>query len=99
MHEVNISTRIPKDLEKDLKEYMRRENVDRSIALRKLLVSALQEWKEKTALKMLENGDISFSKASEISGLDVWTFAERAKESGIVWIKMKPEEIKREMKG
>lgn len=98
MVEVNISTRIPKELEKDLEEFIEKENVDRSIAIRKLLGSGLKKWKESKALKMLEDSEITFSKAAKIADMDVWAFAEKVKESGITWVKMRPEELKRETK-
>ncbi len=63
---------------------MKKEKVDRSV------------WKK--AMKMLETGEVTFSKAASIAGLDIWTFAERVKESGIVWVKIKPDELRKELK-
>ncbi len=97
MTEVTISTRIPKDLEKELKEFIDIEKVDRSIAVRKLLSSGLQKWREETALKLLEQGKITLSKAAKIAGMDVWCFSEKVKDSQIIWIRTKPEELRKEL--
>jgi predicted HTH domain antitoxin len=98
MTEVSISARIPKELEEELEEFIKREKVDRSIAIRKLLDSGLHQWKEEKALRMLEKGEITFSKAAKLADMDVWSFADKVKESGIVWVKMKPDELRKELK-
>lgn len=97
MTEVTISTRIPKDLEKELKEFIDKEKLDRSIAVRKLLASGLQKWREDTALKLLEEGKVTFSKASKIAGINLWDFSERLKASKIVWVNIKPDDLRREL--
>lgn len=97
MTEVNLSARISEDMEKELEIFMKKEKVDRSIAVRKLLDSGLREWKVTRALKLLEDGEVTFLKAAHIAGLDVWTFADKVKESGIIWIKMTPEELEKEL--
>lgn len=50
--------------------------------------------KEGKALKMLERGEVTFSKAAKLADMDVWHFAERVKESGITWVKIKPDELR-----
>jgi predicted HTH domain antitoxin len=97
MSEVTLSARISEEMEKEIEEFMKKEKVDRSIAVRKLLDSGLRGWKEAAALKMLERGDVTFSKAAKIAHMDVWTFTNRVRESGITWIKMKPGELKKEL--
>ena len=98
MTEVSISARIPKELEAELEEFMEKERVDRSIAIRKLLDSGLQQWKEEKALKMLEKGEVTFSRAAKIADMDVWSFAEKVKESGTVWVRIRPDELRKELK-
>ena len=87
MTEVTISTRIPTDLEKELEKYMKEEHLERSAAVRKLLFRSLQEWREKYALTLLEEGRVTISKAAEISGMDIWSFVARVKELKIQWVK------------
>jgi predicted HTH domain antitoxin len=95
--EVTISTRIPRYLEKELKEFIDAQEIDRSIAVRKLLSSGLQKWKEETALHFLEAGHATLSKAAKIAGMDVWSFAEKVKTSQINWVKIKPEVLRKEL--
>ncbi len=76
---------------------MKKEKIDRSIAVRKLLDAGLKEWKEKTALKMLESGEVTFSRAAEIAGLDIWTFSKKVREAEITWVKINPEDLKKEL--
>lgn len=97
MTEITLSTRITEEMEKEIEGYMKKEKVDRSIAVRKLLDSGLRDWKEARALKLLEKGEVSFLKAAKIAGLDAWTFAEKVKESGIVWVKITPDEFRKEL--
>ena len=99
MTEVNLSARISEEMEKEIEEFMKKEQVDRSIAVRKLLYSGLRKWKEVRALKLLERGEVTFTKAAKIAHMDIWTFSEKVKESGITWIKMKPEDLRKELSG
>lgn len=99
MAEVTISARIPEDLEIELRKFVEKEEVDRSIAVRKLLSEGLRKWREESALRMLGEGRATFSKAAKIAGTGVWEFAEKVRESQIVWVKAKPEELRKELKG
>ena len=82
-----VSVRLSKDIMKDLEEFLKEENLDRSSGLRKLLIEAIEEWKKRRALEKLAGGEVSFSKAAEMAGMDVWSFAALVKESGISWAK------------
>jgi len=41
----------------------------------------------RNALKLLEEGKTTVSKAAEIAGIDIWSFIEKLKNSKIVWVK------------
>ncbi|HHD15125.1 MAG TPA: hypothetical protein ENK47_00280 [Euryarchaeota archaeon] len=71
-----LSTRIPDDLDEELKRFIREENIEKSGAVRKLLISGLEEWKRRKALELLSEGRISFNRAAEIAGMDVWEFTD-----------------------
>ncbi|MFQ5888221.1 MAG: UPF0175 family protein, partial [Candidatus Hydrothermarchaeales archaeon] len=58
-----------------------------SAALRKLIAESIENWKSDKALEKLERGEVSFNKAAQIAGMDVWSFATLVKERGIIWIK------------
>jgi predicted HTH domain antitoxin len=82
-----ISTRVPEELEEGIEEFMRAEKLEKSAAVRKLLRTGLEEWRQRRALVLLERGEVTFTKAAEIAGLDVWSFADLVKRSGAIWIK------------
>lgn len=81
-----ISTRIPEELEEDLKRFIDEENIEKSGAVRKLLISGLEEWKRKKALQLLSEGRVSFSRAAEIAGMDIWKFSELVKRTKTIWV-------------
>ncbi|ODS39261.1 MAG: hypothetical protein A7316_06000 [Candidatus Altiarchaeales archaeon WOR_SM1_86-2] len=97
MHEIVVSSKIPTDLGKWLDQFTKDEYTDRSAAIRKLLSIGLEKWRKEKALRKLERGEITFMGACELSGLDVWDFAELVENSGITWIKSK-EDIKRDIR-
>jgi predicted HTH domain antitoxin len=82
-----ISTRVNEKLMEDIEEFMEEEKLDKSIALRKLIAEALEEWKKEKALDLLEKGRITFTKAAEIAEMNVWDFSNLVKEKKIAWIK------------
>ncbi|MBS3083365.1 UPF0175 family protein [Candidatus Pacearchaeota archaeon] len=86
MTEVPLSTRIPKDLERELEKYMYEEHVEKSSAVRRLLYEALRMWREEYALKLLSEGKVTVSKAAQIAGVDIWDFISKVKKSKIIWV-------------
>jgi predicted HTH domain antitoxin len=87
MTEISISARIPEEIFKELKTFMKEESLEKSASIRKLLTEGLQHWKEQKALEALKEGKMSFLKAAELAGGSAWDFADLVREKGIVWIK------------
>jgi len=87
MTEVNISARIPGKLEKELEDYMKTEHLEKSVAVRRLLIKSLKEWKEEYALKLLAEGRTTVSRAAEIAGMDIWSFISLIKNTKTPWVK------------
>lgn len=87
MTEIPLSTRIPERLEKELEEYMRKEHLEKSAAVRKLLIKSLQEWREEYALKLLGEGRTTISRGAQLAGMDIWSFISKIKEKKIRWVK------------
>ncbi len=58
MTEVSVSARIPDDVFRELESFMKEEALEKSASIRKLLAEGLQHWKERRALKSLEEGII-----------------------------------------
>ena len=82
-----ISTRVNEKLMEDIEKFMEEEKLDKSIALRKLIAEALEEWKKERSIDLLEKGRITFAKAAEIAEMNIWDFSELVKEKKITWIK------------
>ena len=81
-----ISARVPEELERELEAYLEAENLERSTAVRKLLVEGLEEWRREQALQQLADGAITFSKAAELAGMSGWDFARLAEERDVTWV-------------
>jgi len=87
MTEISISARIPEDVFQELETFMKEESLEKSASIRKLLSEGLHHWKEERALKLLEEGKVSFLKAAQMSGISIWDLADIVRENGVVWIK------------
>lgn len=81
-----ISTRISHETEEDLKRFIENENIEMSGALRKLLISGLNQWKVESSIKLLSDGRISFNRAAELAGMDPWEFSEVLRREGVTWV-------------
>lgn len=92
-----VSVKVPKEIEEELEEYMRKEKVDRSVAIRKLFLERLEEWKKDYAVEMLASGKVSFSKAAEIAGTNVWDFSRILEEKKVNWVS--EETVKKDFEG
>ncbi len=63
-----ITIRIDEDNFKDLQEIEKQEKADRAAVTRKLLAYAIQEWKINNAIKLIQEGKITFRRAAKIIG-------------------------------
>ena len=71
-----VSTRVPDNMAKDLKEIEKEEKADRATVVRKLLAKAITEWKLERALVLYSSGKVTLWKASKIAGLSLWEMME-----------------------
>jgi predicted HTH domain antitoxin len=88
-----VSARLPDDLEDELDRYTEEENLERSVAVRKLLSQSLEDWKLERAVSLLEQGEVSFNRAVELAETDVWSFSEHLKEEDAVWVEDVEEDL------
>ena len=88
-----VSARLPDELEEMLDEYVEEEDIERSVAVRKLLSQGLEDWRRERAVELLEDGAVSFSRAAEIAETDVWSFAEYVEERDTVWVEEAEEDL------
>jgi predicted HTH domain antitoxin len=81
-----VSARLPDDLEAQLEEYVERENMDRSTAVRRLLADGLSEWRRDRATELVREGEVTVSRGAEIAGMDVWAFTDLLEERDVTWV-------------
>ena len=87
MTEISVSARVPDYLFKDIEAFMMEEHLEKSASIRKLLAEGLQHWKQKRALRLLEEGKVTLLKAAEMSEMSIWELADIVREKGIVWVR------------
>jgi predicted HTH domain antitoxin len=81
-----VSARLPDDLEAELEEYVERENMDRSTAVRRLLADGLSEWRRERAVELVREGEATVSRGAEVADMDVWAFTELLDERDVTWV-------------
>jgi predicted HTH domain antitoxin len=91
-----LSARVPEEIERVLKEFMKTEGVDKSTAVRKILERGISEWRKERALALLCRGKITFARAAEMAGVSLWEMLELVRDRKIEWVSLSPEEIERE---
>ena len=80
---VTITTRVDKDVLKEVDKLAKDKHMDRSTFLRNLLRIGLNEEKKESTLARYKQGRISMGKAKEELGLDTIDFIELMKSEGI----------------
>lgn len=60
-----IATRIPTDLEKEIRRFMEEEGLDKSTAIRRILEIGVNEWKKKRAIELYRQERVTLWKASQ----------------------------------
>jgi len=78
-----ISTRIPDDIAKDLKEIEKEEKTDRATLVRKLLARAIEQWKMERALRLYWEGKVTLWRAARLGGITLREMMELAAKKGI----------------
>ncbi len=78
-----ISTRVPEQLAKDLKEIEEEEKADRATVIRKLLANAIQQWKIQKALRLYREGKVTLWRAARLAGITLREMMELAVKEGI----------------
>lgn len=93
-----LAVRIPKEIEKEILEVVEREKLDKATVVRNLLEMGIVERRKQTALELLRDGKVTFTKAAEMAKLSLWEFADLVKQRNIEWVRYTPEEIENEIK-
>ncbi len=69
-----VSIVISSDLNKEIDKLKKILEMDKSSTIRHLLLKSIREIKIETALNEYKRGKVSFGKASEIAGVNLWEF-------------------------
>ncbi len=78
-----LTTRIPEDLLKDIREIEKEERSERAEVVRKLLDRAVHEWKMTKALKMISDGRWTVRRAAKFAGTTYHEILERMTDLGV----------------
>jgi len=78
-----VSTRLPQDMDREIEQYARKEQVGKTVALRKILEKGLKEVRIEHALEEYRHGKVTLWKASEMARLSLWEMMDLVKERGI----------------
>jgi predicted HTH domain antitoxin len=93
-----LGARVPEEIERYLKEFMKMEGVDKSTAVRKILERGISEWRKERALGLLCRGKITFTRAAEMAGISLWEMLDLVRDRKIEWVNLSPEEVEREFR-
>lgn len=66
-----IASRVPPDLVAELQRIEEIEHLDRSTAVRRLLYSAIREWKLEYATRLYRENRVTLARAAEDAGVSV----------------------------
>ena len=78
-----ISTRVPDEMAKDLKEIEEEEETDRAAVVRKLLARGIQQWKMERALRLYREGKATLWRSARLAGVTLREMMELAAKEGI----------------
>lgn len=91
-----LAVRVPAEVEKEIREIIKEEKLDKATVVRNLLEIGIAEWRKQTALELLQKGKVTFAKAAETARLSLWEFADLVKQRNVEWVRYTPEEVERE---
>lgn len=92
-----ITTRLPRELVKELGEASRMEQLGKSEVLRRLLVQGMQQWRLHKALELYQEGVFSFGQATKFARVSVWRFSDLLKEYKVP-LQLDREELEQEFR-
>ena len=93
-----LAVRVPEEVEKEIREIIEEEKLDKATVVRNLLEIGIAEWRKQTALDLLQKGKVTFAKAAEMARLSLWEFADLIKQRNVEWVRFTPEEVEKEFK-
>jgi predicted HTH domain antitoxin len=91
-----LAVRVPAEVDKEIGEIIKEEKLDKATVVRNLLEIGIAEWRKQTALELLQEGKVTFTKAAEVAKLSLWEFADLVKQRNVEWVRLAPEDIEKE---
>lgn len=92
-----ISVRFDKNIQRDLSKIEKKWRADRSEVIRRLLVTAIKNWKIDNFLSEIREHKISIGKAAEECEISIWEMLEILKDKNIDWVDYNEEDLKRDL--
>lgn len=92
-----ISTRVPKEVEKDINQLARDKHIGKTLVLREVILKGLTDLKVEYALDLYQKGKLTLWKASQIAGISLWGMIDTVKERQIA-VKYNLEDAKEDIK-
>jgi len=93
-----LATRVPKEIEQEIRDIMDLLRVEKAQAVRMILEIGISEWRKRTALDLLREGKVTFAKAAKLAKLDIWDFVDLVRERKIEWVTFPVGEVQEEVK-
>jgi len=93
-----LAVRVPAEVEKEIREIIEEEKLDKATVVRNLLEIGIAEWRKQTALNLLQKGKVTFAKAAEIARLSLWELADLVKQRNVEWVRFTPEDVEKEFR-
>jgi len=78
-----ITTRVPDDIDKKIKNISQIEHLDTSTVVRRLLSKAVQDWQIDHALEQYKDGNITIGRAAQMAGVPLREMIAIAAKKGI----------------
>lgn len=78
-----ITTRVSDEIEEEIRSISKREQLDRSTVVRRLLVEGIKDWKIKYALEQYSEGRITIWKAARMADVSLRQMLDIAAKKGI----------------
>lgn len=78
-----LSIKLPEDIVRAIQEIEETEQIDRATAVRKLLVKAIEKWKEERAIQLYRDGKVTLWRAASLTNLSLREMMKLVAEKGI----------------
>ena len=92
-----ITTRLPEEFVLKIQELAKKENLDTSAVIRRLLARSLKDEREKSVLEAIDNHKMSIGRAAKELNISLWDVLDLAKRNNINWTGYDEEELEHDL--